>query len=249
MSGEKLGNSDLPAWAPRGWQLRLATLSSPYHPRRTADCGGDPPTTRKGLRIHVDVARARRLLMVLPGRTTDPWEATAGRERQGSGMTATTTQVDAPAFDASTGMDEEVEALPSLAKPDWPLGLKLLPRHFEAQDRYHEEFVRYVARMAFEQPWGISELVIDEEALASGQFRVTRVRVIFPDTTPVLAGMAAASAVPRAVLLHHYEVPSSSLPWNGGFWYGQFTGPVTRLMRENERPMGSTTTRIPAPGN
>ncbi|MGO8992081.1 MAG: type VI secretion system baseplate subunit TssK [Polyangiaceae bacterium] len=124
-------------------------------------------------------------------------------------MTATTTQVDAPAFDASTGADDEVEALPPLAKPDWPLGLKLLPRHFEAQDRYHEEFVRHVARMAFDQPWGISELIIDEEALASGQLRVTRIRAIFPDTTPVLAGVAGASAVPPRSVLNHLRARPS----------------------------------------
>jgi hypothetical protein len=49
----------------------------------------------------------------------------------------------------------------------------------------------------------------------------------------------------RAVLLHHYEVPVSDLPWEPGFWYGPFTGPTTRLEGDSERPMGATTTRIP----
>ena len=51
----------------------------------------------------------------------------------------------------------------------------------------------------------------------------------------------------RSVLLTHYEVPASWLPWRAGFWYGQFTGPFTHLMFESRRPMGSGTARIPPP--
>ncbi len=108
----------------------------------------------------------------------------------------TATQVGGPAFDEPTGAADEAQDVPALGKPDWPNGLKLLPEHFEAQDRYHEDFVRHAVRMAFDQPWGVSELVIDEEALASGQVRVARLRAIFPDTTPILAGVSAASGVP-----------------------------------------------------
>jgi hypothetical protein len=108
----------------------------------------------------------------------------------------TATQVGGPAFGEPTGSADEAQDVPALGKPDWPNGLKLLPEHFEAQDRYHEDFVRRAVRMAFDQPWEVSELVIDEEALASGQVRVARLRAIFRDTTPVLAGVSGASGVP-----------------------------------------------------
>ncbi len=49
----------------------------------------------------------------------------------------------------------------------------------------------------------------------------------------------------RALLLHHYEVPVSDLPWEEAFRYGPFTGPLTRLPFDKRRPMGSTTTQIP----
>jgi type VI secretion system protein ImpJ len=81
-------------------------------------------------------------------------------------------------------------------KPEWPMGLKLQPHHFQMQDRYHEELVRHALQMALGQPWGVVELVIDEAALGSGQIAVRRLRAIFPDGTPVTLGGSEGSAIP-----------------------------------------------------
>lgn len=51
----------------------------------------------------------------------------------------------------------------------------------------------------------------------------------------------------RAILLHHYEVPFSDNPFKGGYWYGPFTGPFTRLYGDPQRNMGESTIVIPPP--
>lgn len=98
----------------------------------------------------------------------------------------------APAFDTSSlrptsdpdAPDETV--LPPLAKPDWRRGLKLSKHHFQAQDRYHEDLVRFSLRFALGERWGITRLALDEDALAAGQFVVRRLSALFPDGTPVV---------------------------------------------------------------
>jgi hypothetical protein len=121
------------------------------------------------------------------------WIRTSGNEGRGNDMTAT--QVGGPAFCETMGAADEVQYPPELGKPDWPNGLKLLPEPFGAQDRYHEDFVRHAVRMAFDQPWGVSELIIDG-ALTSGQVRVARLRAIFPDTTSSSPGRPVPGAFP-----------------------------------------------------
>lgn len=83
---------------------------------------------------------------------------------------------------------EAAPELPALAKPAWTRGLTLAAHHFQAQDRYHEELVRFALRMTFNQPWGVTNLVLDEDALAAGEMRVRRLSAIFPDGTPILVG-------------------------------------------------------------
>jgi type VI secretion system protein ImpJ len=120
-----------------------------------------------------------------------------------------TTQVGGPAFDGLDDVRGDRESLPPLAKPDWPLNLFLQPAHFDAQDRYHENFVRFTLRMVADAPWGVSEAAIDEDALAAGQFRLTRFRAILPDTTPVLAGVSGAAPVPPRSLMRRLGTGST----------------------------------------
>jgi type VI secretion system protein ImpJ len=70
-------------------------------------------------------------------------------------------------------------------KPVWSEGLFVTQHHFQQLDRYHEDLLRerVAAVVAFE--WGVSELEIDERALAAGQFRIVRLVAILPDGTPI----------------------------------------------------------------
>jgi type VI secretion system protein ImpJ len=86
-----------------------------------------------------------------------------------------------------------------LRKPDWRHGLRLMPQHFQAQDRYHEELVGVALNLAFDRPWGVADLMIDGEALATGHFALRRLSAILPDGTPVICGSAGNTHVaPRS---------------------------------------------------
>lgn len=71
-----------------------------------------------------------------------------------------------------------------LAKVAWSEGLLLRPQHFQQQDRflYHIAGLRH--ERLFPHGYGISELVLDDQALGLGQVRVVRVSGLFPDAMP-----------------------------------------------------------------
>jgi type VI secretion system protein ImpJ len=108
-----------------------------------------------------------------------------------------------PAPSQSRARFAAASPLPPLAKPDWPHGLKLTCQHFQAQDRYHEDLVRFATRMAFDQPWGVSQLAIDEENVASGQIHIRRLDAILPDGTPILAGSGDGTVIPPRSFERH----------------------------------------------
>lgn len=67
----------------------------------------------------------------------------------------------------------------------WSEGLFLRPQHFQQQDRYIESFVEGRTSRLRSNPWGFSELVLDNELLtSSGTLAVRRARGVFPDGTP-----------------------------------------------------------------
>lgn len=120
-----------------------------------------------------------------------------------------TTVVDQPLFRPAPAVTAEPEELTPLAKPDWRNGIKLDQRHFQEQDRYHEDLVRYSLRLGCEDPWGIAHLSVDEDALAGGQFVVRRLTALFPDGTPV---WNARSIAPRALDLRSRGRVYAALP-------------------------------------
>jgi type VI secretion system protein ImpJ len=99
--------------------------------------------------------------------------------------------------------NDSAAGLPPLSKPNWAQGLKLTGQHFQAQDRYHEDLVRFAMRMAFDQPWGVSQLVLDEENVAAGQIHVRRLDAILPDGTPILAGGVEGTVIPPRSFERH----------------------------------------------
>ncbi|WP_339805667.1 type VI secretion system baseplate subunit TssK [uncultured Marinobacter sp.] len=71
-----------------------------------------------------------------------------------------------------------------LAKVAWSEGMLLRPQHFQQQDR----FLYHSARQRHEQlaphGYGVSELTLDDQALALGQVSVVRANGILPDGMP-----------------------------------------------------------------
>src|SRR5919107_5396207 len=63
----------------------------------------------------------------------------------------------------------------------WMKGTFLSPQHLQTQDRFLESTLQFQTESLAFQPWGFSELQINQEALAAGNFIITRATGIFPD--------------------------------------------------------------------
>jgi type VI secretion system protein ImpJ len=67
----------------------------------------------------------------------------------------------------------------------WSEGLFLTPHLFQQADRYREDTLRFRLNALTPFFWGLSELEIDRESLATGSFGVFRCRGVMPDGLPV----------------------------------------------------------------
>ncbi|MFM0593570.1 type VI secretion system baseplate subunit TssK [Paraburkholderia dilworthii] len=77
-------------------------------------------------------------------------------------------------------------------KPLWHEGLILTQQHFQQQERWVDFAHRQLASAAVCEPWGTLGVEIDEGALATGRLKLARLKIRFPDGTPVdttLAGV------------------------------------------------------------
>ncbi len=81
-------------------------------------------------------------------------------------------------------------------KPLWHEGLILTPQHFQQQDRWAGFAMQQFATAALAEPWGTLGVEVDEEALATGRLKLTRLKLRFPDGTPV--DSTVADVVPPA---------------------------------------------------
>jgi len=81
-------------------------------------------------------------------------------------------------------------------KPLWHDGLILTQQHFQQQDRWTEFALQQFVSAAFADPWGILSAETDEEALATGRLKLTRLKGRFPDGTPF--DTTVADALPGA---------------------------------------------------
>lgn len=63
----------------------------------------------------------------------------------------------------------------------WGEGLFLRPQHFQCQDLYHESRLAELGRAAHPYLWGLQEIALDNDALALGILRITRLRMLMPD--------------------------------------------------------------------
>jgi type VI secretion system protein ImpJ len=82
-------------------------------------------------------------------------------------------------------------------KPIWTEGLLVSQHHFQQQDEYFEGLVHDRVRAVTHYDWGVSELKIDERGFAAGQFRLQRLRAIWPDGASVACGEGTDVQVPE----------------------------------------------------
>lgn len=66
----------------------------------------------------------------------------------------------------------------------WREGLFLRPQHFQQQDRYVQAELNARLDGVRPYPWGLTEIVIDEDLATLGKFGVKRATGVMPDGTP-----------------------------------------------------------------
>ena len=73
------------------------------------------------------------------------------------------------------------------AQPLWGEGLFLRPQHFQQQDAYADALNRRTLLLANPFAWGVRELDLDKEALASGILRLNRIDAVFSNGDSLIA--------------------------------------------------------------
>jgi type VI secretion system protein ImpJ len=81
----------------------------------------------------------------------------------------------------------------------WTKGTFLTPQHLQMQDRFLEDALQFRLEALKYCAWGFSELVIDQQKLATGNFAISRASGIFPDG--LLFDIPDADAAPASKAL------------------------------------------------
>jgi type VI secretion system protein ImpJ len=76
----------------------------------------------------------------------------------------------------------------------WSNGMFLTPQHFQLQDEYFEDNLRFLMRASTFANWGLSGISIDESSLASGFFRIRHCEGVLPDG--LIFNMPEADEIP-----------------------------------------------------
>lgn len=66
----------------------------------------------------------------------------------------------------------------------WQEGMFLRAQHFQQQDRHLDYLARAGVLAAHPYPWGVTEMAIDRDLLATGRFALTTATGLFEDGTP-----------------------------------------------------------------
>lgn len=85
----------------------------------------------------------------------------------------------------------------------WGEGLFLRPQHFQQQDQYHEHRLHENVKLVHPYAWGVNQLKVDQEALASNVLRVLTLSVRFQDGE--LYDAPGADELPEAVDLSQLQ--------------------------------------------
>lgn len=69
----------------------------------------------------------------------------------------------------------------NLTRPVWSEGMYLGPHHFQAQNRYFEDSLEFVATSLWRDAYGFAGLQFDQDALRNGTLALTHARGLFAD--------------------------------------------------------------------
>jgi type VI secretion system protein ImpJ len=78
----------------------------------------------------------------------------------------------------------------------WTEGLFVTQHHFQRLDRYHERLLADRMRLAHAYDWGVTDLVVDERALAAGQLRISRITAVMPGGAVLSGGDDHGDPIP-----------------------------------------------------
>lgn len=93
----------------------------------------------------------------------------------------------------------------------WTEGLFVTQHHFQQLDRYHEQLLSERLGAAVPWDWGVTNLEIDERALASNRLLVTRFAAVLPDGTPLSCEAGKPSAIPPRSFAAEFSPQAQSL--------------------------------------
>jgi type VI secretion system protein ImpJ len=79
----------------------------------------------------------------------------------------------------------------------WAKGTFLTPQHLQTQDRFIESTFQFRLEALNFRPWGFADLHIQHEALAEGNFAVSRALGIFPDGLPFEIPSSDSAPAPK----------------------------------------------------
>ena len=88
----------------------------------------------------------------------------------------------------------------------WSKGVFLSPQHLQAQDRFAEDSLRFLAEANSFRCWGFLALAIDIAALSEGRFALSAATGLFPDS--LAFDLPDADAAPPSRLLEECFSPS-----------------------------------------
>src|SRR6476619_5706970 len=71
-----------------------------------------------------------------------------------------------------------------LSRVVWSEGMYLGPHHFQVQNRYFEDSIRFAASSLWFSSFGLAGVELDAEALQNGTIALVHARGIFPDGLP-----------------------------------------------------------------
>lgn len=74
--------------------------------------------------------------------------------------------------------------MPHQKRVIWTKGMFLSPQHFQSQDQYFSDLLQFRFGASNFANYGVTQLKIDEEALANGSVKVTAARGFMPDGEP-----------------------------------------------------------------
>jgi type VI secretion system protein ImpJ len=84
-----------------------------------------------------------------------------------------------------------------ITRPLWAKGVFMTPQHFQQQAMWNQFADERIARMISADPWGLSRVVFDQQALGVNRLQVNAIDVRLPDGTFIDSETADRLPVPR----------------------------------------------------